>query len=411
MTLTRSDREQMLKKISTAVADKYYDPHFHGKDWKRTVATQEQSIINADSDRAFESAVSELLNELGSSGLGLLGPNTPITSRNSINASFRIVQTKTEGERWAFQDVLPGGVAEKAGIKPGDVLIAIAGKEILPPEKPAFKMNRSTEITVSRVGQRRTANIDLTTQKPKYSDNPYSEPRSVTDNLLDGSIGSIKVSLFPGMIGIDFANEVSAAFDAGLKRAERLLIDLRGNPGGGIGGLRLMSYLTPDKRPIGFSLDRAMAERGYSKERLPRLDHIPRSKLEIPLLALKFLGKKSVALQTEGLGDHQFHGRIAILANEHSTGAAEMLIQFAQENRLAVVVGTKTPGRLVSRSGTKLGKGYTLVVPVAAYTSWNGTQIEGRGITPDVPIDWSYEASLEGRDPQLERGLATLRSL
>jgi carboxyl-terminal processing protease len=88
-----------------------------------------------------------------------------------------------------------------------------------------------------------------------------------------------------------------------------------------------------------------------------------------------------------------------------------MLIQFAQENHLAVVVGTKTPGRLVSRSGTKLGKGYTLVVPVAAYTSWNGTQIEGRGITPDVPIDWSYEAALEGRDLQLDRALATLRSL
>ena len=69
MTLTRSDREQMLKKISTAVADKYYDPHFHGKDWKRTVARHEQSIINADSDRAYESAVSELLNELGSSCL------------------------------------------------------------------------------------------------------------------------------------------------------------------------------------------------------------------------------------------------------------------------------------------------------------------------------------------------------
>jgi C-terminal processing protease CtpA/Prc len=88
-----------------------------------------------------------------------------------------------------------------------------------------------------------------------------------------------------------------------------------------------------------------------------------------------------------------------------------MLIQFAQENRFATVVGNKTPGRLVSRAGTKLGKGYTLVIPVAAYMSWNGTQIEGKGITPDVPADWSLEAALEGRDPQLERALAALKSL
>jgi C-terminal processing protease CtpA/Prc len=40
--------------------------------------------------------------------------------------------------------------------------------------------------------------------------------------------------------------------------------------------------------------------------------------------------------------------------------------------------------------------------------SWNGERIEGKGISPDVPVDWSYEAALEGRDPQFEAGLATL---
>ena len=88
-----------------------------------------------------------------------------------------------------------------------------------------------------------------------------------------------------------------------------------------------------------------------------------------------------------------------------------MLVQFAQENRLATIVGSHTPGRLVSRSGVKLGKGYTLILPVAAYISWNGTQIEGKGISPDVPIDWSYEATLDGQDKQFEGAIATLNSL
>jgi hypothetical protein len=48
-----------------------------------------------------------------------------------------------------------------------------------------------------------------------------------------------------------------------------------------------MSYLTPDKMPIGFSLDRPMAEHGYDKEQLTRFGHIPRFKFELLPLALK----------------------------------------------------------------------------------------------------------------------------
>jgi carboxyl-terminal processing protease len=90
-----------------------------------------------------------------------------------------------------------------------------------------------------------------------------------------------------------------------------------------------------------------------------------------------------------------------ILVNEHTTGAAEMLAQFAQENRLATIVGSKTPGRLVSRSASKLGFGYRLVVPVAAYVSAKGTQIEGNGITPNNEVPWSFAEAVEGRDNQL----------
>jgi carboxyl-terminal processing protease len=410
MPLAHSDREQLLRKIDDSVRQKFYDPHFNGRNWEAIVRQHREPVINADTDTAFEAAVAEMLKELGSSGLGLLGPHTGITPRSSINASFRALSTIGDGTRWVFQDILPGGVAERAAIKPGDTLIAIAGAGIEPPHAPAFEMGRRTEVTISRKGQRQVVQIDLATQKPKYRSNPYSEPKSVAASLIDGSIANLKISLFPGMVGIDFANEVTAAFERHFNGANRLLIDLRGNPGGGIGGLRVMSYLTADKVPIGFSLGRAMAEHGYDRDKLPRFGHIPRFKFELLPLALKFAGKKSVALVTEGLGRRPFHGRVVILVNEHSTGAAEMLAQFAHENRLATIVGSKTAGRLVSRSGIKIGSGYTLVLPVAAYMSWNGDRIEGKGITPDLPVDWSYEAALEGRDPQFESALATLNA-
>ena len=107
----------------------------------------------------------------------------------------------------------------------------------------------------------------------------------------------MKVSLFPGKIGIDFANTLMHLFQGKLTTADRLLIDLRGNPGGGIGGLRLISQLTPDKHPVGYSLDRKMAEKGVLKDSLPRLSKIPSHKCEIAILAIEFGTKKSVALQ------------------------------------------------------------------------------------------------------------------
>jgi len=36
--------------------------------------------------------------------------------------------------------------------------------------------------------------------------------------------------------------------------------------------------------------------------------------------------------------------------------------------------------------------------------------LKAKGITPDIPVDWSYEAALEGHDPQLETALATLNA-
>jgi len=116
-------------------------------------------------------------------------------------------------------------------------------------------------------------------------------------------------------------------------------------------------------------------------------------------------------LETEGLGEQKFHGRISVLVNEHTTCAAEMVAQFAQEQELAKVIGMPTPGRLVSHSGFDVGYGYTLVVPVAAYVSWKGNRLDGNGIQPDVSVDWSYSSSLLGFDHQLDTALNNMQNI
>ena len=129
---------------------------------------------------------------------------------------------------------------------------------------------------------------------------------------------------------------------ATLKRenCSRLVIDLRGNVGGGLGSLRLMSYLCPGKLPIGYSMSRTGIKRGWSKERLPRIGSIPSGKLGLFGMAVKFKvlhRDRSMVLQTEGLGLQPFHGRIVILIDEFSHSAAEMVAAFAKDNQLKVI--------------------------------------------------------------------------
>jgi carboxyl-terminal processing protease len=191
----------------------------------------------------------------------------------------------------------------------------------------------------------------------------------------------------------------------------RLVIDLRGNTGGGIGCLRLMSLLCADRRGVGYSVGRKLAQNGYDKNRLPQFDRIPRSKLQVIPLIVKFgIAGRSVAVFTEALGARRHHGQVAMLVNEHSASAAEMVAAFAAENGLATLVGTKTAGRLVATSTFKVGFGYRLVMPVAQYFTWRGTNLEGRGQAPDVEVPFSPDAAWQGADSQLQRAVEELRA-
>lgn len=415
MTLSQAQRETILRKIQRLVNEKYFDPNFDETVWKGIVESHRKAAVEAQTETAFEGAIAAMLAEMAPSPLALLSNRTLITPPNAINASFS-VRTIDGEPQWVFKDILPGGVAARAGVKAGDVLVAIGGEPMRPSlsdgstAAPSFEMQHEFSVDVVRGDPPQRLRLGFKTATPKYKDNPYSEPDALTAGAQTNNTAYLRVSLFPGAIGIDFANELDSIFAGRFKNADRLIIDMRGNPGGGIGGLTLMSYLTPDRRAIGYSKSRDMALSKIPPESLPVFDRVPRSKLALPGLALKFLGKTSIFLYTEALGKRGWHGRTAILVDENTAGAAEMVAQFAQENRLATIVGMKTAGRLVTRRASKLGFGYRLVIPIAAYVSAKGTQIEGNGITPDISIPWSFDDTASGIDRQMEGAIEALRA-
>ena len=190
------------------------------------------------------------------------------------------------------------------------------------------------------------------------------------------------------MVGVEVANQISSAIEK-LGAIDRLIIDLRGNIGGGIGALRVMSLLTPDKIPVGFALDRrrVTVDLESEKQSFRRFSRISSSKKALWLPALRFvpamMAKKPIVLQTEGLGQKPFHGRIILLVNRHRASAAEMIVAFAHENQLATVVGEKTARRLLVAMSVKVGGGFRLALPTGAYYTWKGLVLEGVPIEPD----------------------------
>src|SRR5215471_7915747 len=148
-----------------------------------------------------------------------------------------------------------------------------------------------------------------------------------------------------------------------------------------------MSYLTPERIPVGYSVTRARAQSGYSKESLAKFDRIPSRKAALILLALKFgFRDDSVTIVTEGLGSRGFHGRTVVLVDESTSGAGERIAAFAQERRLAPVVGARTSGRLICCSIYKVGQGYYVRIPARAWYTWRGELLEGRGVDPDYVV-------------------------
>jgi C-terminal processing protease CtpA/Prc len=292
------------------------------------------------------------------------------------------------------------------------MLKAINGSPIVPPEQPMFPMGTELELQLLRDKDELTLKVVI--PPPRSRKQPYAEPKPVTSARLEHSVGYLKVTILPGLLGLDVSRAIDAAV-AELAECDRLILDLRGHLGGGLGVLRLMSHLTPNKLPIGYTVTRRRAEQGYDKEKLRTLDRLPTdlpNVLGVAKMALKYVGRdSSVALISEGLGAKKWHGRVAILVNEHTVSAGEMVSAFAAENHLATIVGTETAGRLIPGSGFKVGHGYMLIMPKAEYLTWQGRRFEGAGIKPDVEVPWSPESFAAGVDNQLEAAVQILRGM
>jgi carboxyl-terminal processing protease len=408
MSLDLQTKEKIYSRVCELVRRKHFDPGMNGANWEELSKIRKDQILQTSTNEEFEKQVQDSLSELKTSHTGFRHSRSPnIPGRHAIAATFMRCKFDDE-ERWMFQDVHEGGPAHTAGLRPGDILLQVQNRELRPPEPPVFPIGDDSQYAVQKSDGRRIVGT-LSVPSPRSKRHPVTVPQAVLSSQLPDGVGWLRVTMFPGAVGIDLAHMFDTAF-AHLKNSTRLIVDLRGNTGGGIGCLRLMSYLTPDKKEVGYSLTRARKEKGYEREKLPRFSHIPPRKGSLIWLAIRYgFIDKSILVVTEGLGPQRFHGRVVIMVNEHTASAAEMVAAFAQDNGLATIVGTKTAGRLLSGTTFRAGSGYIVGLPVAAYLTWEGKLIEGKGVAPGLMAELSAEQLLAGEDIQMQKALELAR--
>ena len=267
------------------------------------------------------------------------------------------------------------GPAQQAGMLPEDVIIAVDGQSVtdLPMEegKELVRGPEGTEvaITVLRGGEELTLTITRRTVKTVVA----------TATMLPGNIGLVTIANFNTNCHKETMDAVESLLEQG---AQALIFDVRFNGGG---YKREMVNILDDLLPAG-PLFRSEHYTGKTE-----VDSSDAKCIEVPM---------------------------AVLINDQSISAAEFFAAALREYEWAVLVGQQTIGKGHYQETYLLSDGSAVGVSTGRYTTPNGVDLEGVGLTPDIPVEVDeetyfaiYSQTIDPmEDPQILAAIAALQN-
>ncbi len=267
-----------------------------------------------------------------------------------------------------------GSTAEEAGVKVDDVITAINGEDITDTElQDVVSMIKDNEdkdvvLTVQRKGE------DTQEITVKVSN---VELPSVFGEMLDENTGYIQITEFKG-VTVEQYEEVFA--DLKEQGMERLVVDLRDNPGG---LLNVVCDILRDILPEGLIVYTEDKNGNRSEETCDG-----KNPLDMPL---------------------------AVLVNGNSASASEIFAGAVKDYGLGTIVGTTTYGKGVVQSIRQLSDGSAVKLTIANYYTPKGNSINKTGIRPDVEVELSpeflnQEDITHEEDNQLQAALNSLNT-
>ncbi|EPR08031.1 S41 family peptidase [Ruminiclostridium papyrosolvens] len=237
--------------------------------------------------------------------------------------------------------------AKAAGIKQGDKILKIDGKDItgIKDETLIASMikgpeNTETVLTILRESESSTKDITVMRKKIKALVNIRSE-------MINGNIAYIKLKMFDKNISKNFISQLNTLVKQG---AKGLIIDVRDNPGGLYDEVVSLADRLLPEGTIVFTKDKN--------------------------------GKKNV----QPSDATELNMPIAVLTNGNSASASEILAGALKDFKKGTLIGTKTFGKGLVQTTYSFKDGTGLKVTIARYYTPSGVCIQGQGIKPDIEI-------------------------
>ena len=334
-------------------------------------------IDDYDEDTLADGAASGMVDATGDEWSYYLSADEVAAYEESMaNAYVGVGITITEDAEaggMRVEEVAAGGPAEEAGIRVGDLLLAVEGEDVL-----TLGIDGTRNLVRGEEGTR--VNMHFSRNGTEYDvsvERRSIETPVVTGELLDGSIGYVKIDNFDERSAAETIAFVKDLIGQG---AEALLFDVRFNPGGYADELvKVLDYLLPEG-DLFRSVDYAGCE---------EVDTSDASCVELPM---------------------------AVLVNEDSYSAAEFFAAALQEYEWATIVGSQTYGKGNFQTAFYLSDGSMVNLSIGKYYTPGGKSLSETGVTPDVVVDLDdeqyallyYNALEQADDPQFQAAIDTL---
>lgn len=259
--------------------------------------------------------------------------------------------------------------AKKAGIKTGDILYRVEEKTVT---------GKDLDKVVSWIKGKKGTKVNLTLLRGTNSDKiKVTATRDVINvetvkyKVLENQIGYISISEFDSVTGAQFAKALKQLQK---KNIEGLAVDLRNNPGG---SLSTVCDILDSILPKGLIV--------YTKDKN---------------------GKKEEYTSDE---KHRLNLPMSVLVNGQSASASEIFAGAVQDYGKAEIIGTQTYGKGVVQNLFDLKDGTCVKLTTSEYFTPKGRNIDGKGITPDVKIEYKYNAKDPKADNQLDKAVSVVK--
>lgn len=274
------------------------------------------------------------------------------------------IALKPEGELLKVVSVLSDTPASKAGVAPGDVVMAVDGETVvgLAVDEVARQIQGTPGSRVTLSIRRGDGSLEITMTREKI------EREVVEGRIVRNRLGHIRVTLFNTGVAEKVREQVRSLTEKG---ARGFILDLRGNPGGDFEeGVDVASAFLDGGRVVG-RRERGRAEVVY--------DATGAIETRLPLV---------------------------VMVDEGTASASEIVAGAIQDRGRGIVVGSPTFGKNAVQTVIPLSDGSALKLTTASFYTPSGESIGEKGITPDVSV---FEKDLQlARAQQILGGLAGL---